>query len=106
MKFYIDHPIDDNDESKRLHVVLMGDIVGSAAWISSKLPAENVYVWAMGRARMVFNNGVMVADYKSLSKYFVMDQSVAKDCLLEHEWTNLIANTDEFDEDTFEDSAN
>jgi len=106
MKFYIDHPIDDNDESKRLHVVLMGDIVGSAAWISSKLPAENVYVWAMGRARMVFNSGVMVADHKSLDKYFIMDPSQAKDYLLEHEWRNLIANTDEFDEDEFLDSAN
>lgn len=105
MKFYIDHPIDDNDESKRLHVVLMGDIVSSAKWISSQLPAENVYVWAMGRARMVFNSGVMVADHKSLDKYFVMDLSKANDYLLEHEWTNLIANTDEFDEDAFEASA-
>ena len=101
MRFYIDHPINDNDPSKKLELILLGDVKKSAEIISRQFPAENLTVWAVGVARYVFNGGVLVRDVPNLDTYYTFDSDDVEGPRLKHEWTEVIANTDPYNPDEF-----
>lgn len=101
MKFYIKHPIDDNDPSKILDVILLGDVLLAAKTISKQFPAENLTVWALGRARYVLNGGELGQDISDLTTYFHFDDDDEEGPQLLKEWAEVIADTQEFNEDDF-----
>lgn len=101
MRFYIKHPIDDNDESKILDLVLLGDVKKAAEIISKQFPAENLYVYAVGVARLVFNGGQLVQDIPNLTAYYRFDDDDIEGPKLIKEFAELIANTDEYNPDDF-----
>ncbi|MNQ03224.1 hypothetical protein D3C85_159210 [compost metagenome] len=101
MRFYIDHPIDDNDPSKKLELILLGDVKKSAEIISRQFPAENLTVWGIGVARYVFNGGELVRDVPNLNTYYTFDSDDVEGPRLMREWTEVIANTDPYNPDEF-----